>query len=256
MTEVTEVPEPNDGEPKRRSTVRAPDHPAPEDLLDYHAGDLPPEERERIQNHLALCPGCVRVVLDLQSFPDVEPVREEDRLTEDELAAEWRRFETRIRAPRMPRWAPSPLPLALAAALLIAVVGLSLWVARLRNEVSGLSAPRADVYIADLVPHGETVERAEGREEAVRVPAWADHVLLLLNLADPSSHPEYRVEIEKADGTEVWSRDGVHRSEDGTFALEVPRRLLPAGIYRIRLSGLRGGAEEPVAEYGARVEHD
>jgi hypothetical protein len=251
MTEVTEV-----NDTSYPTPVRGPDHPAPEDLLDYHAGDLPPEERERIQDHLALCRDCVRVVLDLDSFPDVEPVRKEDRLTDREVAAEWRRFATRTRAPRLPRWAPSPLPLALAATLLIAVVGLSLWVARLRNEVSRLSAPRADVYIADLVPQGETVERAEGREEAVRVPAWADHVLLILNLADPSSYPEYRVEIEKADGAEVWSRDGVRRSADGTFALEVPRRLLPAGSYRIRLSGSRGGAEEPVAEYGARIEHE
>jgi hypothetical protein len=256
-----------EAEPDLRSAIRGMaaearrgvEHPAPEELLDYHSGDLAPAETQRNQEHLALCPVCARTLLDLDSFPDVEPVREEDRLTAAELTGQWRRFQDTAQrlAPSRERPRPaSPAVLALAAALLFAVVGLSLWNVQLRNAVRDLSQPEAGVLVADLVPRGEAIERAEGGEDTVRVPPWADRVLLILNLADPATAREYRVEIATQDGREVWSRRGVHRSADGTFALQIPRRFLPPGRYRIRLSGLRDGAEEPVAEYGAQIVHE
>lgn len=230
------------------------EHPLPEELLDYHAGDLREEDGERIQEHLALCPACVRTLLDLEAFPDVEPVRAEDRLTDVELARAWQRLK-QTAAPAAPgRARVQPPVLALAAVLLLAVVGLSLWVVRLRGEVRALSSPQTSVLVADLIPQKEAVERAEGAEEVVLVPSWADRVLLILNLADPATHPAYRIEILAQDGREVWSRAGVRRSADGTFALEVPRRLLPAGRYRIRLFGIAGGSEVPVAEYRVRID--
>ncbi len=233
---------------------RSLEHPLPEELLDYQAGDLREAERERIQEHLALCPGCVRALLDLEAFPDVEPVRPEDRLTDAELSHEWQRFRQAVAPlPAAERPRVSHPVLALAAVLLLAVVGLSFWVLRLRGEVRDLSAPQAGILVADLVPRDEAVERAEGDGEVVRVPGWADRVVLILNLADPVTHPAYRVEIAQ-DGREVWRRAGIRRSADGTFALEVPRRLLPAGRYRIRLFGIEGGAELPVAEYRVRIE--
>ena len=236
----------------RRSLVE--EHPLPEELLDYHAGDLPEAERERIQEHLALCPACLRALLDLEAFPDVEPVRPEDRLTDAELDRAWQRLQRTVEPVAHDRSRIAPPVLALAAVLLLAVVGLSLWVVRLRGEVRELSSPQADVLVADLLPRAEAVERTEGDGEVVRVPGWADRILLILNLADPATHPEYRIEITAQDGREVWSRAGVRRSADGTFALEVPRRFLPAGRYRIRLSGIAGGSELPVAEYLVRIE--
>ena len=232
-----------------------PEHPLPEELLDYHAGDLQEAERERIQEHLALCPACVRALLDLEAFPDVEPVRPEDRLTDIELARAWQRLQGSVAPAAQGRSRIAPPVLALAAVLLLAVVGLSLWVVRLRGEVRDLSSPQTGVLVADLIPQKEAIERAEGGEEVVRVPAWAGRLLLILNLADPATHPSYRIEIRTQDGREVWSRAGVRRSADGTFALEVPRRLLPAGRYRIRLFGIEGGSELPVAEYAVRIEH-
>jgi hypothetical protein len=221
-------------------------HPSPEELLDYHAGDLAPAARERVQDHLVLCESCSRTVLDLESFPQVEPAREEDRLSRFELEADWRRLRkaavSRVPAPR------TRLVDALAASLLLATVGLSLWVGRLRDEVRELSGPRADVYVADLVPSGQ--ESRGEKEELVRVPAWAERVLLLLNLAGAGSGTEYRVEVLGPGARVLWSRSGLRRSPDGTFALEVPARLLPAGSYRVRLLDEAG---KPVAEYGFRV---
>lgn len=232
-------------------------HLSPEDLLDYHAGDVTGDERERIQDHLALCPVCTRALLDLESFPNVEPVREEDRLSDSALAGEWRRFEERTGAIPLPRAArrafpSSPaLPWALAASLLLAVLGLSVWAGLLRRD---LSAPRADVYVADLTPREESRERSVAEEEVVRVPAWADRVLLILNLAEVPSFPEYRVEIAPAGGKAVWSRRGVRPSPDGNFTLEIPRSFLAGGPRGIRLYGRQGNAWTVVAEYGVRIE--
>lgn len=228
-------------------------HPEPEELLDYHLGDLSPEDRERIQDHLVLCQECSRTVLDLDAFPDVEPAREEDRLSDFELAAEWRRFRERTGAKPVRRAASSRLPYALAAALLLAAIGLSLWTARLLERVRELSGPRADVHVADLVPLGIGVRGPEAAEE-VRVPDWAGRVLLILNLAGAKPYPEYEIRVLDPSGSEVWSLRGVRPGPDGTFALEAPADLLGGGAHEIRLLGLGARGAEPVARYGVRLE--
>ncbi|HEX2643010.1 MAG TPA: zf-HC2 domain-containing protein, partial [Thermoanaerobaculia bacterium] len=40
-------------------------HPTPELLAAYHAGELPEDEVEQIRDHLALCPECGELLLDL-----------------------------------------------------------------------------------------------------------------------------------------------------------------------------------------------
>lgn len=237
------------GQARRRLTA----HPRPEDLLAYQAGDLPDEEADRIQEHLALCSECVRTVRDLSSFPDVEPAREEDRLSEDELAAAWTRLRQAV-APstRRRRRFLSLTGLAFAASLLV-VLGLAFQVVRLQKSVRELSIPRADVQIADLVPGGEIRERS-GEEETIRLEPWAERILLILNLADARHYPQHRIDVATADGAVVWSRAGVYRDAGGIVAVELPKRLLPAGGYRIRLYGLGDGAPEPIAEYRFRIE--
>ncbi|HYU33933.1 MAG TPA: zf-HC2 domain-containing protein, partial [Thermoanaerobaculia bacterium] len=68
------------------------DHPAPGELLDFVAGDLSEAERERIEEHLALCRECARTALELAEPPGAEAAPAGELLTEKELAAEWRRF--------------------------------------------------------------------------------------------------------------------------------------------------------------------
>lgn len=237
-------------------------HPSPDELLAYyegdhegdHAEDVSADERERIQDHLARCSECARTVLDLSSFPNVEPAREEDRLSDFDLAAEWRRFQERAgTAPARPAkaspFASARLAYALAAALLLAVIGLSIWVVRLREEAAG---PRVNVLLADLLPREAAVERSAD-EETIRFPEWADRLLLILNLAEAPSHSAYRVEIATPEGREVWSRRGLRPSADGNFTLEVPRSLLPGERYVVRLYGLQGNEWGVVAEYGVRI---
>ncbi|MEA2603497.1 MAG: hypothetical protein QOF89_4489 [Acidobacteriota bacterium] len=231
------------------------DHPAPGELLDFVAGDLAAAERERIEEHLALCRDCARVALDVAADPGLQPVPPGELVTEEELAAEWERFRAAVSsAPPVRRAvAMSPFAWALAASLLLGVIGLSWRMGELAREVRRLSAPRSDVYVAELVPAGSGRPRERGEGDVVRPPAWVSRVILILDFAGPASSPEYAIELATADSRPIWRRQGLRPGPDGTFTLEVPRDWLPPGTYRIRLLGLRGGEAQEVAQYELRV---
>jgi Putative zinc-finger len=203
------------------------DHPMPDELVDYQADDVTAEERERIQAHLALCPACAQAVLDVEPLPEA-------RLSDRTVAAAWARFRGRRRA--------AVWPWSLAAALLLAVFGLAFELSLLRREIA---APRAGLQIVDLFPAGEDVQRSAGGGDVVQAPAWVDHLVLILNLTQEPMLPVYSFRITEVGGQEVWRGADLRPGADGALTLEVPRRLLPAGEYRIGLSG--SGA--PVAEY-------
>lgn len=238
-------------------------HPTPDELLAYQEGKLAAEDQERMQDHLALCRDCARVVLDLESFPDVEPVREEQRVTDWQVAAAWRRLAAQEGISPPARSSPrrswsmlfSPgFAYAMAASILMAALGLGSWVIQLRGQIDDLSRPRVNVFLSDLVPQSSELERGVG--DRIRVPAWTERVLLLLNLADLRSFPEYLVEISGREGRELWSNRELRRSPDGNFTLEVHRRFLPAGEYRIALYGLEGEARTPMATYAMEIEYE
>jgi hypothetical protein len=235
------------------------EHPSHDELHAYAAGALDAAERDRIEDHLALCRDCARTALDLAVLEDEEPEElAEERLPETVLAAEWERLRRAAVPPppspfRRRAAAVSPvLPYALAASLLLAI-GLGWRTIRLGEEVRQLSAPRSDVWVADLVPAGSTGPRERGAIEAVHPPSWASRIVLILAFAGPTSYPEYGIELATADGRAIWRRQGLRPGPEGTFTLEVPRAWLPPGSYRIRLTGLRGAVEQEVARYELRV---
>jgi hypothetical protein len=130
---------------------------------------------------------------------------------------------------------------------LLAVVGLSVWVAGLHRRLDQLSGPRTGVFVADLLP--EEVDQRRGAGEEVRAPRWADRLLLLLNLADPRTYPSYRAEVTGPEGERVVVLPDLHRSPSGLLALEIPRQLLTPGRYRILLYGEAPQGPEEVAGY-------
>ncbi len=243
------MPEQANTEPSR--------HPTPDELLHYHAGEVSPEQRESIQDHLALCPECVRAVLDLDTFPNLPVSGPEERLSTEEISAQWERFRKRAGQVRSSsRWRtfePAALYWKLAAALLIVCLGLGVQMARLQRQVWNLSRPRGGVELVDLSPLEGRVERTEEETEGIQPFSWADRLVLILNLADVRSFPEYEAEITATDGHEVWRGGGLRQTPEGNFALEVPRRFLPAGSYSIRLFGVSTQGRTLVAEYSLRL---
>lgn len=229
------------------------EHPTPDELLHYHVGEVSPEQRESIQDHLALCPECVRTVLDLDTFPNLPVPGPGERLSTEEISVEWERFRKRAEQARSSSswrtFRPSNLPWKLAAALLVVCLGLGIQMVRLQRQVGSLSRPRGGVELVDLSPVESRAERAEGEAQGFQPHPWADRLVLILNLVDIRSFPEYEVQIAVADGHEVWRGRELRRTPEGTFALEVSRRFLPSGSYRIRLFGIGPQGATPVAEY-------
>ena len=221
----------------------AADHPPVEELAAYHHGQMAPARGEEIREHLALCPECSDLLLELEAFEaDPAPGAAQVGVVDFEEAAAWRHLSDRLQAagepvtapaaapPRRRRAAPAWAP-ALAAAALVACVGLGLGVAALRTEVAELRRPQGDVPIVNLEPAGYT--RSE--PETVSVGPGERFVVLL----NPPSFPhpiEHRVEILDGGGRRVWA-GSVRPTEAGNFHLGLSRSFLPPGAYRIRLHG-------------------
>lgn len=238
----------------REAGLEAGDHPAPEQLFEYQEGLLTKKEKAEVQNHLALCPDCTRMVLELSGTIEPEIPEVEAPLSEERMAALWPGLRERVPLPPPPqaaRWRRSfeRVALPLAASLLLASLAASFWVWSLFRENRLLARPRVNVAVRDLVPLGEQEIRREEEGEA-GVPLEAEAVLLVLNLSDMRPFPTYRAEVLDApDGKLLWASDELQRSTRGNFTLQLPRPFPGSGHYRVRLFGVDGGQREPLAEY-------
>lgn len=144
--------------------------------------------------------------------------------------------------PRVRRSAPV-VPIALAAALLAAVVGLGvLW-----RQLDVLSEPSVDVA------RHEVVFNELSRAVTLEVDAEATHVLLPLLLHKVAFYEGYVVEIAQADGSVVWRSGFLEPRRE--YQLLVPRPRLPAGVYAIRLLGLADGKETLIDAQERRIEY-
>jgi hypothetical protein len=144
-----------------------------------------------------------------------------------------------------PRWTRALT--ALAAALLVATIGLSVWVASLRRTVDELSRPQVNAPVIDL--YSGTV-RSEGVTAVRVIPRGARVFTLILNPVAARRVKEYRIEVVRADGSRAWSAAGLAPNAYGSLSLTLTRRALGAGDFRIRLYG----EESLIAEYALRVE--
>ena len=234
--------------------VKSDKHPDADELVAYHEGTLSPGDAQRVQDHLVACRECAALVADLEGLGDPDFGAEED-IPDDAGEIVWKKVREEIRreeskvVPFRPREKPAASLRwlqALAASLLVATVGLSIWVVNLKRPQPQLNAP-----IYDLYPAGST--RGEVGADVQPVPADARDVLLILHPPGRSRFEEHGIEIMDAGGHEVWGRDrGLVLNADGSFTLGLPREYL--GL-RLRLVGFDpGGGRELVAEYALPVE--
>jgi hypothetical protein len=123
--------------------------------------------------------------------------------------------------------------------MLVAMIGLSVWVAALREEVNRRSGP-----IFDVPSRNNTIvvgERIRGRS-VLEVPPKASHVLLILAV-DATIPPQVgRFEIRDAKERIVWHNDDpMLLTSDSELWLALERSRLPDGEYRIRIVPAAGG---------------
>lgn len=124
------------------------------------------------------------------------------------------------------------LSYALGIAVVLLVVGIS-WLV-LRNSTS----PRSTIALT-LTPG---LTRSESSvQNSVRIPPTADIVRLQLLLTEDGSYQAYNAVLQSSDGRTV-AKQPAHSSESingrRVVAVELPSTLLPAGEYRIKLSGV------------------
>jgi hypothetical protein len=238
-------------------------HPEPEMLAAYHAGELTEPEERRLQDHLVGCPECAALLLDLDGLAD--PGFGAGSLAPADQEALWKSLQVEIGreepapaslAPVVPLRRRSPstrwLP-ALAAALLAATIGLSVWVASLRRTVAELSLPQANAPVLDL---DADAARGEGEEGAVVVSPGNRFLTLILTPAGERRYERYRVEIARAGGKAAWGHDGALNSS-GSLSVTVPLPALGSGRFQVRLFGLDPGSpggKELIEEHALRID--
>ena len=128
-------------------------------------------------------------------------------------------------------------------------------IADLRQSLAELSRPQLDAPIVDLYPSNSTRGNATGDAERIEPPPTANFFTLILNIADHPLASTYAVEILDSNGNQVWRGRRLRMGRDHSVNLTLARRMFPAGRYLIKLSGLRNGKQEPVAEYPVQISY-
>lgn len=240
-----------------------------EALVAYEAGELPADQEERLQDHLALCPECTRLFLDLRDFPNFTPPKGTPRLSDADVAAAWDTFRTRLEEagtgreepkppspspaaaqpvavltqPREPIHGPARRATALAAVFFLSTIGLSFWVVSLQKK---LSQPLADPEVVDFAPTEiEEIERTVGQE---KVLAASQSNLLRITPLETEPFPGYELSIQDARTQQELLRRPVSLRSNGDFTLQLPPRYLDPGRYRLTLQGLRDGQQPELLE--------
>jgi hypothetical protein len=242
-------------------------HPTPDELVAYHAGGLAAADEARVGDHLVLCPHCLEMLLDLGRLPDPD-FGSEQRTTSVEKGAAWQALQSRLAAEAVPRetprprvtsrrsrWAPflaSPrTAYALAASLLVAVVGLSVRVGQLERGIAELSSPQLNAPVVDLFP--ASALRGGDGGGVVELGPSSRSFALILSPKGSSDFAGYRTQIIGPAGNVVWSGGGLERNRDGSFTLILSRRFLGPGEYRLRLFGVHGETRQLIEEFRMRI---
>lgn len=210
-------------------------HPAAAELLAYHRRELSEAASQQIRHHLALCPACTRAVLDLARFPEIEIDDPAAGLGDEEVAEGWRRLAPRLEA-RSPSGRGAPrLPLALAAGLALAVLGLATWNVLLHRQLEEGRTPEANVQVVELFPSGELLTRGDEARVVELLPGEGSVVVWLALTIPGKPAADYRAVVRDASGREIVVRRGLHPLPAGGFSFTVERRALPSGALQIDL---------------------
>jgi hypothetical protein len=230
------------------------DPPAPDEIVAFSRGELPPDEMERVREALAYYPNLALAVSGADDRNEHAPL-----LNDEELSADWDRLRKSLSAVQSQplhiepgqvatRRASRERYFAIAASVffLLALSGLfvqSRTITALREE---LLHPRAHVERIVLL---DDTSRGGPPSASATFPLRPEtqSVVLVLTLPEEQAEGAYRVEIadlQPASPVVVW-QSAIERGRDRTFTIEVPSAFLRSPQYRITLYR----DDQPVARY-------
>jgi hypothetical protein len=228
--------------------------PSPEELLAYRDGRLDPEERQRLEERIAIHPDAARALADLAAFPNVEPAPGTPELSDEEIGARWQAFREKL--PELPAPAPvieigsrrgSSFPLKLAASVLV-----SLAIGGIAGFLGGRSSrdlPESaiNVTIAELTPEEESGARSA--PSILEMPEGAEELVLVLSVPVQKDFSDYEAEIADGQGVRIWTREGLLPTAMGTFQVSFRAGTLKPGLLHLRLYGREGKSRTVIASY-------
>ncbi|HEV3460037.1 MAG TPA: zf-HC2 domain-containing protein [Thermoanaerobaculia bacterium] len=249
-------------------------HPSPETLTSYHRGELTPAAEDDVQEHLAVCRHCARLVLDLPAFQEApDPADPGLGGLDAEAEASWQTIRARLPGPSTPAgrhrdassarrfaWLQPFTPLAAAAVLAGAtVVAVPLWI--IARQLTSPELPPETLELS-------TPEGQRGPGEAPAAPAivhaQAASTTLLLRLTRPQPDLRFRIELlagNAAGGSGAAGAPAGHTLplpavkvvDSRTLVLVLARRQLAPGRYQLRVLDAQQPAADPLGDYQLAV---
>jgi hypothetical protein len=232
------------------------EHPAPEALVAYHAGELPAAEQDSLRDHLALCHDCADLLLDLVSFAEFTPPEQTPALADGEVESAWQKFQPRlVRAEhaavaQLAEWRREDgggagfvrrrslvQAYAIAASLFVCVLGLSAWGVSLKRQIRASTVPKS-VPFMDLF-----VDKERGASSVETVPSGSDRFFLFLHPPVGSSEfSTFAAEIRSlGSGAPIAHFDELLQNQ----GIELFRDQFPPGTYQVDFWGVEGDRKVP-----------
>lgn len=233
----------------RKTTAGFEEHPAPDRLFAFSAGELSGEDEEAVREHLSLCRDCIdRLALD----PEDPVARERHGIVDFETERAWREMLAQIRehwaAKRLERERRrSRMYQIAAAACLVLAAGLGWKVGVTPTSTSpvagsaDVSGPTVNVGIYDV--HRSTERSGSGQQldpqpvqggpEVTTLDVPEDSFTLVFVL-ESGDYDDYELRILDSERNELWTnRDVVVREDRATLSLS--RTDLSAGHYYVQI---------------------
>jgi hypothetical protein len=257
----------------RQERQRQGEHLTTERLAAYRAGELDGAQAEEIQDHLAVCPECVRTLRELARFQN-EPAEDDEASAE----ASWQALRARLGPERLGHrgnpetgWPEAPVAsrsrrfstsprtmIALAAGLVICLVGFPLWMATHRSTLP---------FLAVSLPGGGEIVRGEGDSAPIVLREGDATAVLVLPVPRKPVYSKYRIEVRTLGGDLRLTAEASPApvaspsvsSESGNappprlLTVAIAGRQLTPGDYRLRIFGLRDEHPEALIEHPLRV---
>ena len=216
------------------------------ELLGYREGTLEDFERERLEKHLFNCRTCLDILLAVSHL--LEP---DDQVSEAVLKSGWQSFRQRTgltepvprngRAAsgetgpvRISEWLSRNRSAVLAAAASLAA-GLAFMA--LVRPLDRLERVQVNTSIYEIVPEGSTVKSPLVPDaNAVKLPSDGQPLIFILLdpfLDEPSSSQSYEIEVQDADGRQIWSGRQLKPDSLRNFSLTLKSRFFSPGKYHL-----------------------